>query len=96
MKTRLPRKLTAILYADVAGYSRLLRVKYVLEGNIRKAGQKAEKAASAFVETAQALIDASGADQPKSWADFVAVRYPFKRGEDSAHLTDGLHKAGLS
>ena len=56
----------------------------------------AQHAASLFVSKAEADIEASGGRLPKSWVDFVSVRYPFQRHEDAEHLGNGLRNAGLA
>ncbi len=65
------------------------------QGQLGNAGQ-ARDSASLFVSTARSLIDASGAPTPASWVQFVTVRYPFRRREDTEHLIVGLESAGLA
>lgn len=56
---------------------------------------EAKKEVESFLGKAKALLNDLGAKEPKSWAEFVIARYPFKHEDDAKRLRAGLEKAGI-
>ena len=52
--------------------------------------------AELFIRKAKTLLSDLGAKEPKSWAEFVIARYPFKHEDDAERLKVGLERAGIS
>lgn len=60
-------------------------------GDVTEAKALAQK----FVEFAERQFSSNEAEQPESWIEFMAQRWPFRSRTDMDHLLEGLRKAGL-